>query len=62
MNNFRISIQNSKIVAFEGSKEIGTTTMEQIQDFCKNNNIDFPLICNERNQECINIVQEYFSK
>jgi len=60
MYNFRISMQNSKIVAFEGSKEIGSMTKAELEDFCSKNNITLPAMCDEQNKECISIVQEYF--
>jgi hypothetical protein len=59
MRNFRISIQD-KVKAFDENGLVGEATIEEIEDFCKEENIEFPSIWNEQDKKTFEIVEKYF--
>ncbi len=56
-----ISIQVTMVKAFEASELIGETTTDELEDYCKTNNIELPTRWDENDSRVIEIVEDFFS-
>lgn len=56
---YTISIQN-KVLLFRNEALIGETTIEKIEDFCRQHNLQLPQIWDENDDNCKLLIKEYF--
>ncbi|MCT7604386.1 hypothetical protein CRU94_04495 [Arcobacter sp. AHV-9/2010] len=56
---YTISIQN-KVLLFRNGALIGETTIEKIEDFCIQHNLQLPQIWDENDDNCKLLIKEYF--